>query len=147
MVFGKRSIERKKTCHRDLQLILDHAIETSLVDFGISEGKRTDAKQLEYFLAGKSRIDPRNPELKRKGKHLRSPSWAVDIYAYVPGRKDLAFDRVHLAYLAGHIMNVAKTLYDDEIINHRLRWGGNWDSDGTLLYDQSLQDMTHFELI
>ncbi len=142
-----KSRERLDTCHPDLIKIIEVAIETSYIDFGVSEGKRSDEKQLEYFLAGKSRIDPRNPALKKKGKHLRTPSWAVDIYAYVQGRKDLAFDKVHLAYLAGHIMSVASRLYVDNEISHGLRWVGNWDSDGTLLFDQTLQDMPHFELI
>ena len=147
MKFSDRSQARLDTCHPDLITVFEEAIKTSLVDFGISEGQRSAETQLKYFLDGKSRIDPRIPELKKKGKHLRTPSEAVDIYAFVPGRKDLSFDKIHLAYLGGHIMGIADRLYREGAIRNKLRWGGNWDSDGELFYDQSLKDMPHFELI
>lgn len=147
MKLSQKSAEKLSTCHPDLQVIFNEAIKNSIIDFGISEGKRTDEKQLEYFLAGNSRIDPRNPKLKKKGKHLRSPSEAVDIYVWVPNRKDLAFDKVHLAFIAGHIIETSRRLFDAGLICHKLRWGGNWDSDGTLLYDQTLMDMPHFEIV
>lgn len=141
--FGLRSLENLETCHEDLQTIHLEAIKTSRVDYGISEGHRSLERQKELFDEGKSRIDG----ISKKGKHNYYPAQATDIYAFVPENKKMAFDKVHLAYLAGHIMEVARRLYDEGKVKHRLRWGGNWDGDGTLLIDQSLKDMPHFELM
>ena len=141
--FGERSEKNLATCHEDLQKIHREAIKTSKVDYGISEGHRSLERQKELFDEGKSRIDG----ISKKGKHNYFPSQATDVYAYVSGRKDLAFDKVHLAYIAGHIMETARRLYETGEIKHQLRWGGNWDGDGTLLVDQSLKDMPHFELL
>lgn len=140
--FGDRSVKNLNTAHKDLQLIMREALRTSMVDFGVSEGYRTLERQQKMYNEGKSRIDGVN----RKGKHNYNPSLAVDIYAYVEGRKDLAFDKVHLAYLGGHIMATAAALLAKGEVYHKLRWGGNWDGDGTLLFDQKLWDMPHFEL-
>lgn len=141
--FGKRSLDNLSTCHYDLDVIMNVALKSSMVDFGISEGHRSLERQFKLFTEGKSRIDGK----RRKGKHNYYPSLAVDIYAYVPGRKNLAFDKVHLAYLGGHITAIAEMLYQEERVSHRLRWGGNWDGDGILIYDQHLIDMPHFELV
>lgn len=141
--FGKRSREKIDTCHNDLIVIMEESLKTSMVDFGVSEGHRSVEDQQKYFKEGKSRIDG----IKRKGKHNYSPSLAVDIYAYVEGKKNLAFDKVHLGYLGGHIMATADRLFKEGIVSHKLRWGGNWDGDGTLLHDQKLWDMPHFELM
>jgi len=140
--FGSRSETNLRTAHADLQLIMSTAIQSSMVDFGVSEGHRTLERQKKLFDEGKSRIDG----ISKKGKHNHNPSLAVDIYAYVEGYKQLAFDKVHLAYLGGHIMLVAKLLYETGRVDHKLRWGGNWDGDGVLLRDQKLWDMPHFEL-
>jgi peptidoglycan L-alanyl-D-glutamate endopeptidase CwlK len=141
--FGKRSKDNLATAHIDLQVIMAVALKTSMVDFGISEGHRSLERQQKLFKEGKSRIDGFN----KKGKHNYSPSLAVDIFACVPGRKDLAFDKIHLAYLGGHIMATAQSVYDMEEVDFKLRWGGNWDGDGILLHDQKLWDMPHFELL
>ncbi len=141
--FGERSAANLATAHKDLQIVMTTAIKSSMVDFGISEGHRSLERQKELFDEGKSRIDG----ITKKGKHNYNPSLAVDIYAFVEGRKNLAFDKVHLAYLGGHIMLVAKLLHESGKIKSRLRWGGNWDGDGTLLVDQKLWDLPHFELI
>jgi peptidoglycan L-alanyl-D-glutamate endopeptidase CwlK len=141
--FGERSIDNLDTAHADLKLIMQEALHRSMVDFGVSEGYRSLERQLKLFKEGKSRIDG----IKKKGKHNHFPSLAVDIYAYVPGNKKLAYDKAHLGYLAGVIMTVADLLLEEGEISHRLRWGGNWDGDGTLLVDQNLKDMPHFELV
>jgi peptidoglycan L-alanyl-D-glutamate endopeptidase CwlK len=142
--FGDRSLKNLNTAHLDLQIVMKEALKTSMVDFGVSEGHRSIERQQKLFKEGKSRIDG----VKRKGKHNYSPSLAVDIYAYVDGgNSKYTFDKVHLAYLGGHIMAVANKLYADGTVKHQLRWGGNWDGDGTLLFDQKLWDMPHFELI
>lgn len=139
--FGKASKEAIATCHHDLQLILNTAIEISDVDFGVSEGNRPIEKQKQYFDQGKSKIDG----ITRKGKHNYKPSLAADYYAYVNGRA--CYDKETLSYLAGLFRAITEMLLAQGKITHRIRWGGNWDMDGEILLDQSFDDRPHIELI
>jgi peptidoglycan L-alanyl-D-glutamate endopeptidase CwlK len=139
--FGRSSKEKLATCHDDLQLIMQEAVSVSDVDFGISEGFRTIELQQKYFNEGRSKIDGVN----KKGKHNYSPSLASDIYAYVDGKAN--YEEEHLSYLAGLIHGVSEMLLKQGKISHRVRWGGNWDMDGTIILDQTFQDRPHFELV
>jgi peptidoglycan L-alanyl-D-glutamate endopeptidase CwlK len=140
MIFGKKSLEKLATCHPDLQKIMTRAINTTDVDFGISEGYRPLYRQKQLYEAGLSKIDG----IKNKGMHNYEPSFAVDIYAYYDGKAK--YNSHHLCYLAGFIMKIASELLEAGEITHGLRWGGNWDGDGKILLDQSFDDMPHFEL-
>ena len=143
---GSNSRIKLDTCHKDLQLIIETAISRSKIDFGISEGHRTLARQKQLFDEGKSKIDG----ISSKGMHNYKPSLAVDIFVYHPDletRRKLAYDRVHLSYIAGVIDAVAEELYAKGDITHLIRWGANWDSDGIIDYDQPFDDFPHFELI
>lgn len=144
--FGSNSLMNLSTCHPDLQKVLSLALSRSEIDFGISEGHRSLERQLKLFREGKSKIDG----ISRKGKHNYKPSMAADIYVYHPDvdtRKKIIYDRVHLAYIAGVIQSCAKELLEKGEITHKLRWGGNWDSDGIIGLDQSFDDFPHHELI
>ena len=100
--FGKRSLRHINTCHEDLQIILHEAIKDSRMDFGVSEGYRSIERQEFLFNTGKSKV--------RKGKHNFDPSQAVYIYAYIPGKRGLAYNIANLAYLGGVITSTAKRL-------------------------------------
>ena len=141
MNFSKTSNKRLSTCHQDLQLIFNEAINVSRVDFGVAEGHRSIEDQFKYFSQGKSRIDGIN----KKGKHNYSPSLAIDIYAYVNGKA--SWEKDSLNYLAGLVIGISEMLYKQDKITHKLRWGGNWNRDGIILADQSFDDLPHFELI
>lgn len=141
--FGERSLKNLNTCHSDLVKVAHAALKYSQVDFGISEGERTIERQQKLYKEGKSKIDG----IKRKGKHNYSPSKAFDFYAYVPGRKDLAFNLTHLMYLVGVITAEANRLYESGQILHKIRSGANWDGDGELRYDQTFFDSPHIEII
>ena len=133
--FGQNSREKLESCHPKLQRVMNLAISRSYVDFGISEGYRTLARQYELFKKGLSRIDGIN----RVGKHNHNPSLAVDIYAWVDGKA--MWDDAHLGYLAGVILQCGKEL------GIKLRWGGDWDRDGIIAIDHKLKDLPHYELI
>lgn len=139
--FGSTSQRRLLTCHSDLIQIMGSAIIISDIDFGIAEGHRSIELQQQYFNEGKSKIDG----ITRKGKHNYTPSLAVDIYAYVNNKA--VWDKETISYLAGIIQACAVILFKEGKINHIIRWGGNWDMDGEILYDQSFDDRPHFELI
>ena len=143
---GKGSLKKLESVHHDLVKIIKLAITRTPVDFGISEGHRTLERQKELYDQGKSKIDGIN----KKGKHNYSPSLAIDLYAYHPDievRKKLAYDVPTLCLIAGVIISCADELKAKGDIKHSIRWGGNWDNDGVVLYDQSFDDLPHFELV
>lgn len=135
--FGNRSEKELATCHSDLKRLAYESLKKSAIDFGISEGTRSIERQGVLYRQGLTKVDG----VRTKSKHNYSPSLAFDIYAYVPGKPNLAYDPAYLAYLAGVITTVANEL------KIQIRWGGNWDSDGEILTDQNFDDMPHFELI
>lgn len=141
MKFGSRSIRQINTCHKDLQKVLNLAIKYTPIDFGVSEGQRSIQKQKQYFDEGKSKIDG----IIKKGKHNYVPSLAADIYIYKNGGAH--WDNEDLSYVAGVIHTCAEILLEEGEIDHKIRWGGNWDMDGIILVDQSFDDRPHFELI
>ena len=146
MNFGKNSLEKLYTCHVDLQKILSLAISRTNVDFGISEGYRSLERQKMLFDDGKSTIDG----ISKKGMHNHNPSLAADLYIYhsdAETRKKIAYDKIHLAYIVGIISCCAAELLEEGKITHKIRWGGNWDSDGVIMIDQKFQDLPHIELI
>lgn len=139
--FSEISKNKLSECHADLQLIMDKAISITNIDFGIAESYRSTAKQYRYFLQGKSKLDG----ITRKSKHNLRPSMAVDIFPFVNNTPN--WDNEHLTYLSGVIQTVGALLLKSGKIKHSIRWGGNWDMDGTILIDQSFDDRPHFELI
>ena len=143
---GKGSLKKLESVHHDLVKIIKLAITRTPVDFGISEGHRSLERQKELYDQGKSKIDGIN----KKGKHNYNPSLAIDLYAYHPDiatRKKIAYDVPTLCIIAGVIISCADELKAKGDIKHSLRWGGNWDNDGVILYDQSFDDLPHFELV
>lgn len=138
--FSKTSNDRLNTCHRDLQIIMRTSIRISPIDFGIAEGHRPIKLQQQYFKEGKSKIDGIN----KIGKHNVKPSMAGDIYLWI--NNQASWDAETLTYVMGHINAVAELLFEEGIIEHKIRWGGNWDMDGEILIDQSFDDRPHVEL-
>ena len=147
MKFSTRSKGKVAQAHKDLQLILNEAILDSDVDFGIAETLRSYEDQLKYFLEGKSKLDPRIEEKRKKAKHLKDPAEAADIYVYVKGKPEFTYDQSHLCFVAGVITSTANRLYREGKVKHKLRGGHNWDKDGQIVYDNNWSDLPHFELI
>lgn len=140
--FGKKSNDKLDTCHGDLQKIMRLAISRSSIDFGISEGYRSEERQIELYETGKSTL--------KFGKHNKNPSYACDIYIWHDDpvtRREKQYDELSLSYIAGVIQSCAKELKESKEIEHRVRWGGNWDLDGEIVTDQTFQDLPHFEII
>lgn len=138
--FSKNSEKQLATCHPDLVLIMVTALRWSVLDFGVSEGHRSDKRQADLFRRKKSKLDG----VTKKSKHQSFPSMAADIYPYIRGA---SWDKHHCIYLAGCIMMVARILFNQGKITHKLRWGGDWDQDGEPYTDQTFQDLVHFELV
>jgi len=159
--FGKQSFVVLEQAHSELQMILVWALAYSPVDFGLGESYRSSEKQFEYFQVGRVqmgsgewvKINPKKKETitncdgyKIKSKHNYNPSLAVDIYIYVKDKPKLKYDIAHLSLVAGVLIAVASFLFEQGKIQHKLRWGGNWDKDGEILFDQEFDDLPHLEL-
>lgn len=151
-VFGARSKAELATCHKDLQLIHNTAIKTIRIDYGIHEGGRGFKDQLDYFLNGKSKIDPRKPGSLEHAKHViyqhRSKSLATDIHiASRYNGKALTWQKESLIYVCSYLIATADRLLEQGKITHRLRWGYNWDMDHVIGLDHNFKDLPHLELV
>ena len=156
---SNNSLVQYETLDENLRIIIDEALKISNVDFGISQGHRSPELQMRYFKKGrqlvngkweivdKSKVVTYLDGYEKKSKHNYFPSKAFDFFVWVPGKKGLMYDSEHLAYLAGLFWAISEQLYTEGKINKKIRWGGNWDSDGEIVTDQSFDDLPHVELI
>lgn len=156
---SKNSKAQYETLHQDLRIIIDEALKYSSIDFTISEGHRPVEKQYEYYQKGrkqvkgewvikdKSKVITYMDGYVRKSKHNVSPSMAFDFYIYVPGKPDLAYDLKHLVAVGHLFVAIGKRLYEQGVISHRVRWGGNFNEDGEILDPGTFCDSPHIELV
>ena len=129
--FGQRSYQKLQSCAPALIDIAEDAINHSPVDFTIVWGMRGEQIQNALFESGASR--KRWPE----SKHNQTPSLALDFAPWVQHRID--WEDTHIfALIAGVFFACAGP--------GQLRWGGDWDGDGTTK-DQTLMDWGHIELL
>jgi len=78
---SSKSLSKLKGVHPDLVRVAKRAIELTSIDFGISDGVRTQTRQLELVGQGKSETE--------NSKHLLQSSGyghAIDVYAWVNGK-------------------------------------------------------------
>ena len=122
--FGKRSKQRLKGVDIKLQHILRRLVE--IMDVTIIEGLRTQERQNELLKKGASKT--------KYSKHIEGK--AVDVAPYPIDWEDR--ERFH--YMGGMLRGIAHEL------NIKIRWGGDWDSDGEIA-DNSFDDLVHVELI
>lgn len=107
-VWGERSKRNLKGVHPDLVAVITRAKELSEVDFIITEGLRTEARQRQLFNRGASKT--------MNSRHLTGH--AVDVAARIDGRVSWDWPLYHLIH--GAVSEAADEL---EII---VDWGGNW---------------------
>ena len=122
--FGKRSKQRLKGVNIVLVHILNKLVE--IMDVTIIEGKRTQERQNELVAKGASKT--------KYSKHIEGR--AVDVAPYPIDWEDRA--RFH--YMGGMLRGIAHEM------GVKIRWGGDWDSDGEIA-DNSFDDLVHVELI
>lgn len=117
--FSKTSKARLDTCHEELQLVLNDAIQH--YDFSVVCGHRDMEEQNRAFNEGHSKL--RYPN----SRHNSDPSEAVDIIPYPTG-----YGNIEEFYkMATYIFHSA--------MRHGvlLNWGGHW---------RNFKDYPHFEL-
>ena len=112
--YAPSSLTHLKQVHPDLRAVMMEAKNRAEIDFDISEGHRSQKRQLELYHAGKSQLDG----YKHKSKHNFTPSLAVDIYAYKGASADYDLDK--LRYLTDIFKAVAEEF--DILIECGIDW-------------------------
>jgi len=131
--FGKRSTKNLEECHQDIQTVFNEVIK--YFDCTVIEGHRPEDEQNEAFRTGKSKAR------WEESKHNKMPSEATDVLPCPIDWNDLN----RMRYFAGFVVGIAAMMKRKGIIDHNIRWGGDWDKD-TEVKDNRFQDLPHFEL-
>lgn len=147
--FGTSSTRQLETIHPDLRRVLERAIQ--LIDFSITEGRRTIDTQIVYLRRGVTRtIDSRH--IPRDDDGVYEPnglSEAADLTPYQPGvnpwplAADTPEQRAKKVNRFYFMQGVLYAIAADENVDVRL--GVDWDSDLDF-FDQSFDDLGHIEL-
>jgi peptidoglycan L-alanyl-D-glutamate endopeptidase CwlK len=116
---GPKSTDKLKGVHRDLVAVVKRAIEISEVDFIVTEGLRSTAKQTQLVKAGASKT--------MNSRHLTGH--AIDLAPVVNG--EVRWDWPPFYKIAAAMKKAAEEL------NVAITWGGDW---------KSFRDGPHFEL-
>lgn len=114
-----RSVQRLAGVHADLVRVVARAAELTTVDFIVTEGKRTQARQKQLVAAGASKT--------MRSRHLTGH--AVDLAATVGGQVRWDWPLYHK--LAEAMKQAAAEL------KVPIEWGGDW---------KSFKDGPHFQL-
>jgi len=122
--FGKRSRERLKGVDTRLINVLNELIK--MMDVTIIEGVRTKERQAELLKQGATKV--------KYSKHMEGK--AVDLSPYPIDWEN----RDGFYYMGGMIRGIAKQL------GLKVRFGGDWDSDGDTK-DNNFDDLVHIEIL
>jgi|TARA_R110000850_G_scaffold120861_2_gene238556 peptidoglycan L-alanyl-D-glutamate endopeptidase CwlK len=122
--FGRTSKKRLEGVDTRLVDVLNELIK--IMDVTIIEGLRTGERQKELLKKGATKV--------KYSKHMEGK--AVDLAPYPIDWKNR--DGFH--YMGGMIRGIAKQL------NVKVRWGGDWDSDGDVK-DNGFDDLVHVEIL
>lgn len=125
-VFGKRSKQNLEGLHPDLIKVCYRALELSDIDFVITEGLRTYARQKELVAKGLSKT--------MNSRHLTGH--AIDFVPLpVDWNNTNAFIHVADCFLKA-----------SEELKIPVRWGGDWNRNGDWK-DEKFRDLPHVELL
>lgn len=134
--WGERSLKNRKTLHPDLNILADTVLK--FVDCSIVDGHRDKETQDDYFYSKPRRSKVQWPN----SKHNKMPSQAMDLYMY-----PIEINNTNRNYwFAGVVFGIAKMLYEQGIMKHKVRGGWDWDGDNDFK-DQDFNDLVHVELV
>lgn len=132
--FSETSKKRLAECHVDLQVLFNEVIKG--YDCSIVCGHRGKADQEKAVAGGFSKTP------FPASKHNKVPAMAVDAVPWPTIYKDVKAQHD----LAREVMLIAFTLLKSGHISHKVRWGGDWNMNGSTI-DEKFVDMPHFELM
>lgn len=131
-VLGSRSRSKLEGVNPRLVAVVERAIEITEQDFSVIEGLRSQERQLELFRKGASKVTV--------SRHMSGN--AVDLAVWRNGTidwEDHDHNKTGYKAIAKAMRQAAKEL------GVRIRWGGDWDSDGDSS-DERFLDWVHFEI-
>ena len=128
---SNRSRERLLGVHPKLVRVVERAIETTKVDFGVTSGIRNLTEQEQLVAAGKSQT--------MKSKHLRQEDGfghAVDLVAYVhtDGGAHVSWE----LNLYDDIADAMKRAARD--VGLSVRWGGAWQVNDITVWQGTMEE-------
>jgi len=148
--FSDRGEAALATCDADLQAIARLALKWTdgYVDWDIVQGARTIEQQQAYFDTQKSKVNPKayatKEALYKAAKHITGPGMPYSrAFDYVLQSKQPggAYDKTALAFVAGALAAAASHM------GIKMRWGGDFDQDGSFFEPATFQDGPHIELV
>lgn len=131
--FGVDSKRQLLSCHPDLQRVFNEVVKYR--DCKVLQGARTVEEELQHIADGTSKLkDPKNSKhVIHAGRPLAD---AVDVAPYPVDWND----HPRFYFFAGFVMGIAQSL------GVKLRFGGDWDSDGDVA-EEAFKDLVHFERV
>ncbi len=138
-IFGEKSSDKLATCHPELEAVFRRALALSPYDITIIHGYRGSELQTGLFDAGLSKTPfpgSKHNAITPGGVHC---SQAVDFAPWINNTIDWD-DTLIFSVVVGVVFAAASEL------GVKLRWGGDWDSDGSSR-DQSFMDIGHIEVM
>lgn len=137
--YGTRSREKLSTCYEPLLRVAYRALELSPIDITIVHGWRSEREQTLLFESGASKTPWPTSEHNNTDEEDGDPcSLAIDFAPWINGAVPWS-DTHAFAVVAGVFFAAAK---EREVT---LRWGGDWDMDGST-EDQTFMDWGHVEI-
>ena len=137
--YGTKSADKLLTCHRALQQIAALGLEYSPYDVTIVHGWRGKDVQNALHDSGASTKQYPNSKHNHVDENEAPLSLAFDFAPWIDGA--IPWGDTHIfAVIAGAFF--AATLD----LGYTVRWGGDWDSDGSTK-DQRLMDWGHIEVL
>lgn len=119
---SQRSLSRLDGVDERLVRVVCAAIKLSNVDFGVSEGLRTEERQKELVSKGASKT--------MKSKHLEGK--AVDLIGYIGGK--VSWEITTYDDIADAVKMAAKAE------GVKVRWGAAWHIDDICEYEGTMED-------
>lgn len=140
--YGRASNEKLAKAHPTLAMVFRLALEMSPIDISIVHSYRGKELQNQLVEDGASKT----PWPKSRHNSSRDPEYAgmevsdaIDFAPYIKGQ-GIPWNDTHLfCVVAGVVLAAANEMGVD------LRWGGDWDRDGST-EDQTFMDWGHIEL-
>jgi peptidoglycan L-alanyl-D-glutamate endopeptidase CwlK len=136
--FGKESLAHLATLEPRLRSVFERVILD--VDCKVLEGHRGQQAQDRAFAEGRSKLKWPN------GNHNSYPSRAADVAPYPIDWGDKGDARQRTAASQRFCLFAGYVLATAAMMDVKLRWGGDWDSDWDLS-DERFRDLVHFELV
>ena len=119
---SQRSLDRLEGVKPDLVNVVTRAIEITTIDFGVTEGLRTEERQKELVAKGASKT--------MKSKHITGD--AVDLAAYVDGR--VCWE---LAVYDDILDAIKQASIEEGVI---IRWGAAWHIDDISDWEGTMEE-------